>query len=260
MARVRTARPGERRERQRHPGRQPRTGVRRVAPVGVPGRALEYLTDDYQHAQVVYSVETDASRAQTTADASRVADQYRFEAVETGGTVVFQRVADTIFASAVSSLTTALLLSSLFLLLIYYLLEGRMMLGLITLLPIVVTATFLVGTMRHYDIPFNTLTATILSITVGVGIDYSIHVVHRFVDEFKEVGDSTVAAVTTLRGTGGALFGSMLTTISGSGALYLLSITPLLKQFGLLMTLSVTYSFIASIVVLPVALIAWADW
>lgn len=114
-----------------------------------------------------------------------MADRYRFDAVETGGTVVFQRVADTIFATAVTSLGTALILSALFLLLVYYLLLGAPRLSVVTLFPIVVTATLLVGTMRMLAIPFNTLTATILSITVGVGIDYAVHVVHRFVTRSK---------------------------------------------------------------------------
>jgi predicted RND superfamily exporter protein len=221
-------------------------------------RARSYLTEDYHNARVVYTVEADASRAATTADATEIADCYRFNAVETGGTVMFQRVADTIFATAVTSLGTALILSALFLLLIYYLLLGDPRLSAVTLFPIVVTATLLVGTMRMLSIPFNTLTATILSITVGIGIDYAVHVVHRFVDEVEARADPHSAAVVTLRGTGGALAGSMLTTISGAAALYFLSITPLLKQFGLLMTISVTYAFLTSVIVLPVALLLWA--
>lgn len=221
-------------------------------------RAREYLTRDYRNTRVVYAVEADASRAATTADAATMADRYRFDAVETGGTVVFQRVADTIFATAVTSLGTALLLSAIFLVVVYTLLLGHPRLALVTLVPILVTATLLVGTMRLLGVPFNTLTATILSITVGVGIDYAVHVVHRFTEEVRHLGDPDRAAVVTLRGTGGALFGSMLTTVSGAGALYVLSITPLLKQFGLLMAISVVYSFLASVVLLPVLLLLWS--
>ncbi|MFA9517422.1 RND family transporter [Halopenitus sp. H-Gu1] len=221
-------------------------------------RAESYLTADYHNTRVVYSVEADATRADTTVDAAEMADRYRFEAVETGGTVVFQRVADTIFATAVTSLGTALILAGLFLLFIYYLLVGDPRLAPVTMLPIIVTATLLVGTMRVIGVPFNTLTATILSITVGIGIDYAVHVVHRFVDEVDASGDPHGAAIITLRGTGGALAGSMLTTLSGAGALYFLSITPLLKQFGLLLSISVTYAFLNSVIVLPIALLLWA--
>ena len=46
--------------------------------------------------------------------------------------------------------------------------------------------------------------------------------------------------------------------MSAGIALHYLSITPILIQFGLLIAYSVTYSFIASIVVLPIVLIIWA--
>lgn len=217
-----------------------------------------YLTEDYREARVVYSVEADADKGAVTDDAATVADRNRFDAVETGGTVVFQRITEEIFRSAVTSLAAALVFAAAFLLAMFYVLEGRAALGAVTLAPIVVTVLVLVATMRYLGIPFNTLTATLLSITVGVGIDYSIHVVHRFVEEFDQRGDPVVAARVTLRGTGGALFGSSMTTVSAAGALHLLSITPILVQFGILMLLSVTYSFVASVLVLPVALVAWA--
>ncbi|MGM0372783.1 MAG: efflux RND transporter permease subunit, partial [Halobacteriota archaeon] len=220
-------------------------------------RAEQYLSSDYRSTRVVYAVESSASDATVTADARRVADRTRFDAVETGTTVVFQRVADSVFASAVSSLAIALALAAGFLVLVYFLLEGHPELGLVTLSPIVLTVAYLVATMRLLGIPFNTLTATILSVTVGVGIDYSIHVVHRFVEEIEHADPLTAARI-TLRGTGGALFGTTVTTMSAGLALFALSITPILIQFGLLVSISVAYSFLTSVVVLPVVLLFWA--
>jgi predicted RND superfamily exporter protein len=111
--------------------------------------------------------------------------------------------------------------------------------------------------MRYADVPLNALTGTILSIAIGLGIDYSAHVVHRFAEEFDDDGDVYEALDATVRGTGGALTGSMLTTVTGIGVL-VLAITPILGQFGLLTGLSILYSFLASIVVLPSTLVVWA--
>jgi len=113
--------------------------------------------------------------------------------------------------------------------------------------------------MRYLGMSLNALTATILSISVGLGIAYSVHATHRFIDELKESGDALTALITTLSGTGGALMGSMLTTSLGTGALAL-AITPVLGDFGLLMALSVLYSFITSIVALPPAMLLWARY
>jgi predicted RND superfamily exporter protein len=63
----------------------------------------------------------------------------------------------------------------------------------------------------------------------------------------------------TVRGTGGALAGSMLTTTTGTGVLAL-AITPILGQFGLLIALSVFFPFISSILVAPSVIVVWDRW
>lgn len=223
-------------------------------------QATRYIDEEYQEARIVYAVEADASDSAVTSDAETTAGKHRFEAVETGETVVFQRVSEQVYQSAVTSLAIALVLAVLFLVIIYHVVERRPVLGLVTLSPIVFAVLFLVATMRLLGIPFNTLTATILSVSVGIGIDYSIHVVHRFVEEFEVRGSGLLAARVTLQGTGGALFGTTITTISAGIALHYLSITPILVQFGLLIAISVFYSFIASVVVLPIILVLWARY
>ncbi|ELZ45368.1 putative lipid/cholesterol transport [Halorubrum distributum JCM 9100] len=115
------------------------------------------------------------------------------------------------------------------------------------LFPIVIAIAFLLGTMRALGLSLNALTATILSISIGLGIAYSVHATHRFIDEYNENADALQSMVITFSGTGGALLGSMLTTSLGTGALAL-AITSVLGDFGLLMAFSVIYSFIFTIV------------
>ncbi|MDY7082797.1 MAG: MMPL family transporter [Halobacteria archaeon] len=222
-------------------------------------QALNYMTEDARSARVVYSVEADASDTEITADARQIAEEYPYTAIATGNIVIFEAVSDVIFESAIQSLALALLFTSIFLIIIYYIMEGRWTLGLVNIAPIVVTVTMLAATMRFFGIPFNSLTATILSVTIGLGVDYSVHTVHRFIDEYEESGDINDALVTTLQGTGGALTGSMLTTGAGMGAL-VLAITPILGQFGMLMFISVFYALITSVLVLPSVIVVWERW
>ncbi|EMA60234.1 efflux RND transporter permease subunit [Halorubrum lipolyticum] len=217
----------------------------------------EYLADDDRSTRVVYDVESDAADAEITADARAVADRYRGDATATGQIVVFQAVSETIFDSAIVSLSAALGLSALLLIVLFRLFLGSPALGLVTLLPVAVTVAALTATMRLAGIPFNALTATILSITIGLGVDYTVHVAHRFHDEYVALGDADAAIETTLRGTGGALTGTMATTALGTGVL-VLAITPILGQFGLLTAASISLAYLASLVVLPPALVAWA--
>ncbi|MFB6280958.1 MAG: RND family transporter [Haloferacaceae archaeon] len=219
-------------------------------------RALAYITDDYTRTRIEYQVEADASQDAVTADTREVADRMRFEATATGGTVVFDAVADVISRSAFVSLVLALAASGLFLVLAYAVLEGRPSLGVANLVPIVVTVVAIAATMRALDIAFNVLTGTTLAIAIGLGIDYSAHLVHRFADEYDRRADVDAALLAAVRGTGGALTGSMLTTVSGVGVL-VLAITPLLGQFGLLTALSILYSYLAALLVLPATLVTW---
>ncbi len=221
-------------------------------------RAAEYLTEDRRSTRVVYTVKADATQSEITADARTLADRQRFTATATGSIVVFEVIASTILESAVVSLTVALVGSAVFLLFVYWLLLGRASLGVANVVPIVVTVAMVAGSMRALGLSFNAFTATILAITIGLGIDYSVHVTHRFADEFVENDVPLYEAIErTVRGTGGALTGSMLTTVFGIGVL-VLSLFPAIGQFGLLTALSVFYAYLASLFVLPSVLVVWA--
>ncbi|ARS91835.1 efflux RND transporter permease subunit [Natrarchaeobaculum aegyptiacum] len=218
--------------------------------------ALEYVTEDLDSTRVIYTVEADATQAEVTADAEELADNYRLEATPTGDVVVFHEISELILRSSLLSLGLAIVFTAAFLVAIYHVFEGRASLGIANLVPIVVTVGVLGGTMPLLGIPLNALTGTVLSITIGVGVAYSVHVTHRFVDEYNECGDGYEALLITLQGTGGALTGSMLTTLGGAGSL-VLAITPLLGQFGFLMVVSVIYSYLMAVLVLPPTLLLW---
>ena len=218
-------------------------------------QALNYITEDYRSARVVYTVEGDASDSEVAADSREVADDFRYEATATGSIVVFQAVSDVIFESAILSLAIALSGTAAFLVFIYYVLEGRPSLGIVNVVPVMVTVALLAGTMRALGIPLNAITGTMLALTIGLGVDYSVHVVHRFADEFGET-DLLTALDRTVRGTGGALLGSVLTTAFGIGVLAL-AVFPAIGQFGILTALSVVYAFLTSLLVIPSTLVIW---
>ncbi|EMA07269.1 MULTISPECIES: efflux RND transporter permease subunit [Haloarcula] len=223
------------------------------------GQALNYITDDYTSARIEYAVEADATQDEVTSDTRTVADRFRFKATATGGVIVLKAVSDVIGESALISLALALVGSGIFLIIAYAALEGRPLLGVVNLLPIAITVAGIAATMRYLGIPFNVLTGTILSIGLGLGTDYSAHLIHRFSEEYERGTDVFIALTTTVRGTGGALTGSMLTTVSGIGVL-VIAITPVLGQFGILTGLTILYSYLASIIIVPSALVIWSQF
>ncbi|MFD1585745.1 RND family transporter [Halorientalis brevis] len=218
-------------------------------------QALSFIGEDRRSARVVYTVDDSADDVATTVDARAVAADHRFDASATGFAVIFQDATAVLFEGVVQSLALSLLGASVFLIFIYWVLEGRPSLGIANVVPIAVSVAFVVASMRVLGVKFNAFNGTILAITIGLGIDYSVHVVHRFADEFEE-RPLMPALTRTIVGTGGALTGSMLTTVFGVGVLWL-SLNPAIGVFGILTALSVVYAYLASLFVLPSTLVLW---
>ena len=215
----------------------------------------DFVSEGRESARVVYSVDSDEDDKVITQEAKRLSDKYRYEATPTGFAVIFQEASDLIFTSVVESLILTLVGASIFLVVVYWVLEGKPALGIVNTLPILISVVFIVATMRVLGVKFNAINGTLLAITIGLGIDYSVHIVHRFADEFDE--KKLIPALRrTVVGTGGALTGSMLTTVFGIGVLSL-ALNPALATFGILTASSVFYAYLTSLFVLPTVVVAW---
>jgi uncharacterized protein len=142
------------------------------------------------------------------------------------------------------------------LLLVFYLLTHRRpALGAIAMIPAVVGASLIVGTMWLAGYDFNILTATLTAIAIGIGVPYGVHVVNRFVENSASMPPRSAVA-STLSTTGGALTGSALTTL---GALVVLATSGLgpIQSLGLLGGAGIAFALLAAVFVTPSALVLW---
>ncbi|MDQ2049346.1 MMPL family transporter [Natronolimnohabitans sp. A-GB9] len=218
--------------------------------------ASQWLTTDRGATQIEITVDVDAEQDDAVLAAQQTADELPMDATATGQLVIFESVIDETTDASINSLAIAFLLTAIFLVLTYWWLEGRAIYGVLNLVPVLLTVAFLAGSMRYFDIPLSPINAPILSVSIGLGVDYTVHFMHRFVDEFEDRQDVHEALLVTVRGTGGALTGSMLTTVCGLGVLYA-ALIPLIMEFGLLLALGVFYACITSILVLPSVIVVW---
>ena len=114
-----------------------------------------------------------------------------------------------------------------------------------------------VGSMWLFGIDFNILTVTLASVAVGLSIDYGIHMTHRFIEEIADPHLSVKAAIDeALSHTGAALTGSAATTVAGFGVLMFSGLVPI-RQFGTLMSVSIVFALIGSVLVQPAVLLLW---
>ncbi|ELZ03794.1 efflux RND transporter permease subunit [Natrialba aegyptia] len=218
--------------------------------------AANRLTTDRSATRIDIPVDVDADQDEAVAAARDVADDMDMDATATGQLVIFQGVIEQTTESSITSLIVAFVLTVAFLVVSYWWLEGRAIYGLINLVPVLVAVALLAGSMRLFDIPLSPINAPILSVSIGLGVDYTVHLMHRFVDEFEARDDTYEALLVTVQGTGGALTGSMLTTVCGLGVLYF-ALIPLIMEFGLLLALGVFYAWLTSLLVLPSTVVVW---
>jgi uncharacterized protein len=127
------------------------------------------------------------------------------------------------------------------------------------MIPSVAVVSWVLGTMWLLGISFNVLTAMVASIAIGIGVPFGIHVTHRFLEDRRRYDSVDEAIRMTVTHTGGAMAGSALTTAAGFGVLMFGSLVPM-QQFGLIVAITILYSFIAAILIQPACLKLWADW
>ncbi|SDJ58335.1 MMPL family protein [Halovenus aranensis] len=128
--------------------------------------------------------------------------------------------------------------------------------GAVTALPITLVTGLVVGGMAVLDVPLTLLTALLMSLVVGLGIDYNIHITDRFLQELDHGQSGFDALETAVTGTGGALFGSALSS-GGAFLALLIHPHPQIESFGLLVVLALFAAFLVSVFVLPSALALW---
>ncbi|MDI9645342.1 MAG: hydrophobe/amphiphile efflux-3 (HAE3) family transporter [Archaeoglobales archaeon] len=91
------------------------------------------------------------------------------------------------------------------------------------------------------------------SITLGLGIDFSIHILERYFEERRNL-DPIASVRRTIERTGKAITTSALTMAGGFGSL-MFSSFPILRDFGFIALVSILFSLIAALTVVPAFLI-----
>ena len=154
------------------------------------------------------------------------------------------------------SLLTAIVLSF-FILLVAL---GDFRLTIITILPVAAITIWLRGGMVLTDTSINLVTVQISSLAVGLGVDYSIHMVQRIREARRENPKATQIEWMTesMDETGKAVATSAITDLIGF-LILTLSIMPLFVMFGTIMGIMISLSFIAALVMLPVLLYQFGE-
>jgi predicted RND superfamily exporter protein len=206
-------------------------------------------------ARIQLSVRSDES-AQTIAEDTRAfASQVErgaagVTAVATGETVTTAVLQDALLETLIEAFVVTLVVILVFLTVLFWVRYRSPTQGIVVVIPVVIALAWLLGVMALLDIPFNSETAVITSLAIGLGVDYSIHAGERFVAEREQRDSIEDALEATVTGTGGALLASAATTASGFGVLAL-ALSPPLRRFGTVTGAAIIFAFVSVMTVLP---------
>ena len=136
-------------------------------------------------------------------------------------------------------------------LIMFIILFKAIKLSIATIIPNMVAAGLILGMMGWFGIPLDIMTITIAAISIGIGVDDSIHYVHRFREEFAIDGDFWAAIKRSHSSIGHALYYTTVTVVLGFSILALSNFIPTI-YFGLLCGLAMSTALLANLMLLPV--------
>ncbi len=122
--------------------------------------------------------------------------------------------------------------------------------GLISIIPILLVVSWLHAFMYLAGYSINVVTATIGAISIGVGIDFSVHFIMRYREEIARGLRREAALYAAGAGTGGALLGAGFSSIAGFSIL-ILAPMPMFSAYGVLTAVMIFMASVASLLVLP---------
>ncbi len=126
----------------------------------------------------------------------------------------------------------------------------------IATLPIAMIIGWSSVVMFLCSIKYTALTATLGSLIIGIGVEFTILMMMRYQEERGKGETPAVAMTTAMTKIGRAVITSGLTVVGGFGALLFARDFPILTDFGAVTMINVGFALVSSLVVLPTIIVA----
>jgi len=216
-----------------------------------------FVTLDYQKARIQALVKDTSSEG--TASLLAAIERYeeenfagiKIKSTDTGIIVLIDALADMIIKGQIKGLIFALITVFIIVFLLLHSLKG----SILSVLLIALVSLINFGVMGWAGIALDIVTVLISSIGVGVGIDYSIHIYSRYLEEFKAGLSVREAIVKSIETTGKSIISNAAAVISGFIILVFSSFPPF-KYFGILVSLIMFVAATGAMLFIPAMLLS----
>ena len=160
--------------------------------------------------------------------------------------VIYNNMLQSLFRSQITTLSLVLVILGVMFLLLF----RSVNLTLIALAANIIPIGIIFGFMGWLNIPLDIMTITIAAIAMGIGVDDTIHYIHRFKEEFVKDFDYTKTMQRSNESIGYAMIYTSVTVMIGFSILVFSNLVPTI-YFGLLTMLVMAMALISNLVLLP---------
>ena len=164
-----------------------------------------------------------------------------------GISVIYNNLLQSLFQSLIGSLT--IVFSAIFIM--FIILFRSLYMALIAMIPNLLSAASVLGIIGWSGIPLDIMTVTVASISIGIGVDNTIHYVHRFLKEYDLQKNYDLAIKNSHATIGRAMFYTSLTIVLGFMILVSSNFNPSVF-FGIFTSFSMIIAILAALMLLPV--------
>ncbi len=215
---------------------------------GDPGALEQFADFNYEHSllTIQYSA-TDMKTIQNIVKSIResVKNDDRCEAIG-GYSLVDQALGESVFLGQNYSLLFAFIVIAFLLSWIFKSIYA----GILGSLPLIFAVFVTFGLMGWLGIELNIVTALLSSISIGLGVDFTIHMFWRLKSEIHSGKNITGAVITSITTIGRGISINALSVIAGFSVLFF-SAFPLIHSFAFLIIISIFMCLLCSLLLIP---------
>ena len=168
----------------------------------------------------------------------------------TGISVIYSNLLQSLFGSLFGSM--GIVFVSIFVMFLF--LFKSFNLALLGMIPNFLSAGAVIGAIGLVGIPLDVMTVTVAAVSIGMGVDNTIHYIFRFKKEYDSTKDYLLSSKNTHLTIGKALLFTSMTIIFGFLSLAMSNFNPTV-YFGIFTALAMTMAILSSLVLLPALLI-----
>ena len=160
--------------------------------------------------------------------------------------VLYNNMLQSLFDSQISTLGFVLII----LFVMFLILFRSIKIALIALIANIIPISAIFGIMGWFGIPLDIMTITIAAISIGIGVDDTIHYIHRYKEEYKFDHNYLQAMKRSHESIGYAMYYTSLVVVVGFSILLLSNLIPTI-YFGLLTVVVMATILASALLLLP---------